>query len=102
MSVSLEERKRGRLAALFAFSNMGLGHHITPHNSTLSSSWTGNAEYDIVSIASSFIENEKMEEDFILEARSWSKTLSTYSFERIQEIWPHHEWVKDIINAKEK
>lgn len=100
MTKITDEMKRGRLGALFAVSNYGLEHHIREMHYNDPSTWTGHAEFDVVTIASSIIENEDMQEIFEGEARSWENRIADGGFEKYKRIFGHYPWVAAIIDME--
>jgi hypothetical protein len=99
--MKLSPKKRSRLAAALAVSN--LGHRVPEDIHETFFGWSDTPESEIGDLAGHLMESNEHEHIFYAEAEMWGKYLDRIDEESLLRFHgPHSPWIEKILNVPEE
>lgn len=99
--MELSPKKRSRLAAAFAISNMG--QKVPDDIAETRFGWASTHQQAVCDLAGHLMETDEHERIFTQEARMWSGYLRKTSRKELLRIHgPHCPWIQQILDVPEE
>jgi formate/nitrite transporter FocA (FNT family) len=91
----------GRVSAIAAIINLGFEHVLKDSATTIDSTCTGSAEFDVVNLASGCIEDERTEAWFCEEAAHYESVICDMDDASLRDYFKHNTTILKALEHKE-